>query len=283
MTKIDREARAKRIVSFYESVANNSKFLTYQHFKIEGISKSTIYYIINKYEKYGCYEDMHRSGRPPKMNKKKVKRLSKIVNNSSGIGQRDLGRQFNVCQTTISYTLRNKTDIKCWKKEKTPAYNDNQEARVIIACRRLVTKTFAGKDIVVDDEKYFCLSNWEIPGNNIYYTSDKRTAPPEIKYKQKTKFEDKVLVWAALSSNGCSKLFINKSCNAINSDVYIKECLTKRLLPFLSAKHADNNYVFWPDLASSHYAKNTQEWLIANNIEFVEKVKNPPNVPQLDQ
>ena len=77
MTKIDREARAKIIVSFYESVANNSKFLTYQLFKMEGISKSLIYYIINQYEKYGCYEDMHRSGRPPKMNKKKVKRLFK--------------------------------------------------------------------------------------------------------------------------------------------------------------------------------------------------------------
>ena len=48
----------------------------------------------------------------------------------------------------------------------------------------------------------------------------------------------------------------------------------------MSEHHADNNYVFWPDMASSHYAKDTTNWLESQNIEFVKKWHNPPNVPQ---
>jgi len=39
--------------------------------------------------------------------------------------------------------------------------------------------------------------------------------------------------------------------------------------------------VFWPDLASGHYAKSTLKALDHLSIEFVPKLQNPPNVPQL--
>ena len=132
----------------------------------------------------------------------------------------------------------------------------------------------------MDDEKYFTLSNTNIPGNDIYYSSNKSEAPVEIKYKRKKKFEDKVLIWAAISSEGISDPYISKSDNAINVNTYINECLKKRLLPFVREMHEDDNYVFWPDLASAHYAKKTQDWLKSENIEFVQKIQNPPNLPQ---
>ena len=47
--------------------------------------------------------------------------------------------------------------------------------------------------------------------------------------------------------------------------------------------HEDDNYVFWPDnyvFGSAHYAKKTQDWLTSQNIEFVQKIQNPPNLPQ---
>lgn len=40
----------------------------------------------------------------------------------------------------------------------------------------------------------------------------------------------------------------------------------------------DNEYIFWPDLASAHYAKNSIDFKKANNINFVAKGDNPPNV-----
>jgi len=219
MGKFDREALSKRIVSFYIDRSGLSKYLTCQHFKKEGVPKSTIYNVIAKYEKHGCYEDLPRSGRPPKMDDKKVKRLTKMLNNTSGLGQRFLASHFKVSLATINRVLNTKTNIKDYKKEKAPKYEDEQVPRVITGSRRMVVKLFKDKDIVMNDEKYFSLSNSNIPGNDRYYTSDKSTAPDEIKYKMKKKFEAKVLVWMAISSAGLSEAYVNRSKNAINSKV----------------------------------------------------------------
>ena len=37
--------------------------------------------------------------------------------------------------------------------------------------------------------------------------------------------------------------------------------------------------MFWPDLASAHYSKETQAWM-RKNVKYVPKHLNPPNVPQ---
>ncbi len=39
--------------------------------------------------------------------------------------------------------------------------------------------------------------------------------------------------------------------------------------------------MFWPDLASAHYAKITTDVLNAVEIKFVDKKVNPPNVSQI--
>ena len=44
--------------------------------------------------------------------------------------------------------------------------------------------------------------------------------------------------------------------------------------------YSRGDYVFWPDLASSHYAKSVQNYLNDQNIPFVVKKDNPANVPK---
>jgi hypothetical protein len=89
------------------------------------------------------------------------------------------------------------------------------------------------------------------------------------------------MVWLAISSKGISRAFIVKSKNAINAEIYIKECLNKRLNKFIEKHHSDGKYIFWPDLASSHYANATQAEYVRLNIKVVPKTSNPPNVPQV--
>ena len=67
----------------------------------------------------------------------------------------------------------------------------------------------------------------------------------------------------------------------MNGNVYRNECIMRSLVPLLQQYHEDGDYVFWPDLASSHYAKNTVALLRDRNINFVRTQDNPPNVPQL--
>lgn len=66
----------------------------------------------------------------------------------------------------------------------------------------------------------------------------------------------------------------------LNAKIYLKECLIKRLLPFIEKHHSFKDILFWPDLATSHYTKDVQNWLKSQNIDFVSKTENAPNVPK---
>ena len=100
-----------------------------------------------------------------------------------------------------------------------------------------------------------------------------------VRFVGKGKYPKKVLVWLAFSSKGISMpLFRSSTSEAIKSSIYINECLVKRLLPFIHKYHNDENYIFWPDLASAHYSNETVSWM-NENVKFVPKNINPPNVP----
>lgn len=132
----------------------------------------------------------------------------------------------------------------------------------------------------MDDEKYFSFSwnNGNI--NSGFYSDDLKKTPDKVRYSAKAKFEPKVLVWAAISAKGISQLYIQDSkAMAVNADVYINKCLVK-LEKFIKDRHSEDDILFWPDLASCHYAKKTLEWLNTKNIPFVPKYANPPNVPK---
>ena len=47
----------------------------------------------------------------------------------------------------------------------------------------------------------------------------------------------------------------------------------------LASFHLDSNYIFWTDLTRYHYSKHTIV-LMDENLKFVSKEINPPNVPQ---
>ena len=90
-----------------------------------------------------------------------------------------------------------------------------------------------------------------------------------------------MLVWLAISSRGISTPYFIPSGLAVKQNVYLKECIIKRLMPFIKKHHPEGNFVFWPDLASAHYAKSVTSYLISKNITFVQKADNRPAVPEL--
>ena len=87
-------------------------------------------------------------------------------------------------------------------------------------------------------------------------------------------------MWIAIFNWSMSKTYfcLSKSV-AVNTDIYIYECLQPKLLPFIHKHHGNFNYLFWPDLDGAHYSNETVAWM-KENVYFVEKASNPPNVPQ---
>ena len=127
-------------------------------------------------------------------------------------------------------------------------------------CKRLL-ELYPEVDFIIDDESYFTFANTSLSGNNVYYSNDPKSAPDTVKYRFKAKFEPKLLVWMAISPHGvCRPFFVQKNL-AINSETYLQNCIKKRLIPFIKEYYSDNKYVFWPDLATSHYANIVQNYL----------------------
>ena len=84
-------------------------------------------------------------------------------------------------------------------------------------------------------------------------------------------------MWQAIC--GCGLKSAPFFCKGtINKDIYIQECLKKRFLPFIR-KHITAT-IFWPDLATSHYTKDSLVFMEKNGITFVPKNINPPNTPE---
>ena len=53
-----------------------------------------------------------------------------------------------------------------------------------------------------------------------------------------------------------------------------------RLMPFIADHHSDCQYLFWLNLASSHYAKTVIMYMREKKVNFVERSENPANMPE---
>ena len=87
------------------------------------------------------------------------------------------------------------------------------------------------------------------------------------------------MLWLAVSPRGVSKPYFCKSEGALKVETYRQERAAKRLIPFIDSKHKREDVLFWPDLASCHYAGQTQDFLEREGIPFVPKEQNPLVAP----
>lgn len=273
----DQEHLRARIYSF---LGTHSKSEVVRHFLSENYKRSTIYQIIKRYENDIPAQSAKKTGRPPILNKKKLEKLGKMANEAIGTSQRKLSRKFSVSKTCIQENL-SKLGLKYYKRKTVPQYTEKQLEIIPKRCRILRRKYLCNNAVIImDDEKYFTFANNSLTGNDGFYTKNVKLTSPGVKFTTKSKFEPKVLVWLAISAKGVSRPYVGTTrSSSINSEVYRTKCLPK-LVPFIEKHHKNDKIIFWPDLASSHYARDTIKWLEDKKIPFVPKTANPPNVPK---
>ena len=126
--------------------------------------------------------------------------------------------------------------MKHFKRQKAPHMSDEQEIRAKRNCRKM-NGTFSQKSsdfaIVMDDESYFTLHHDSIPGNAGYFTFNKGSTPVTVKFHFKKKFEPKIMVWLAISTEGISEPFFCPRRGSLDGEMYREECVKRRLVPFL--------------------------------------------------
>ena len=286
------KSKLKSAIEYFylKNTSTDRKNVTYHEFKDSKINgqpaytKQGLYKLLRVIDERGSLNRKTGSGRPHVFSFGDQQKLKKLVNHKTGQSQRKLGIKFNVTQQTISNTLK-RVGVKYRKRKVAPKQNPAQEQRQQERLKKFVENLASqddNRDLVIDDESYFTLSGSGMPGNTGFYTSDVTKTPNSVKHRQQEKFPEKVMIWVAFSRRGISNIWVAPKQTSMKADTYIQECLKKRLFKFIDEHYGSRNeIVFWPDLASCHYAKETQEFLKSEGIEYVPRDQNPPNSPQI--
>lgn len=217
------------------------------------------------------------------MPKRKCEALVKDAHGKVGVTLRKLGRKYKIDKKYVSDILK-KNNVSYRIRKSAPKYTDKQKKDQKKKLRSLSENEFSssnGSEIILDDESYFSLDGSDTANNKGYYCKENVEVDNEVIFKRHKKFQTKVLVWLAISSRGHSSAYITQSGNSINANVYETQCIRTRLVRFIKKYHSDGNFIFWPDMATAHYAYTVIAAYNELNIPFITKQRNVPNVPQL--
>jgi hypothetical protein len=244
-----------------------------------GYSKATAYRKVLRIEA-GSLKRIVGSGRPPTVAKSiNVENIAKFFDQKSGVSQKEVAKTYNCNQSTISRILKQKTNVRVFKKKRRPFRTPTQKKAMRPKCRKM-GKIYENLDFLMDDESYFTLTNSTLAGNDRFYAADPELCPDNIRFRLVKKYEDKLLVSICISPRGLSPIYIHSSKQAVNQTSY-KNILENTLLPLISKYYKRNNgFVFWPDLATSHYSKSVLEFLRRKKIKVVPRDVNPANTPE---
>lgn len=257
------------------------KDITYRKLaKDEGVSVHAVQNTIKRFGENYTLNDLPGRGRKPGPSRPKLdEKICKLFASKKGLSVRDCA---NKACTSIGMVQRAKkrNDLKTYKKQKQPKRTSQQSSAVKTRARKLYEDILVKKKqcIVMDDETYVKFDYKTLPGAQYYTVKEGTVVSNAEKAIFCEKFGKKILVWQAICQCGMisTPFFTDKTLNA---NLYQKECLQKRLLPLLK-KHKDQT-LFWPDLASCHYASSVLQWYSKENVNFVSKQHNPPNCPEI--
>lgn len=276
------QQRAEVIIDFFRA-HNFERKVTFDHFKEQGVSYSTVRNVLNRFNSDGRVQFKTKTGRPRTvLTKNNIKKIETQFYKSPSTSVRKITAKINISVSSVQRAKR-EIGIRTRRKQKAPKHNENQRRRAELACRKLYKKTVPSGGnhfMIMDDETYVPIDGTQIPGLEFYNELPNQVLPIDAKIKKTQKFPRKFLVWQAIAEDGSvSSPFI--TTRTMNADIYLRECVKKRLIPFIESFGNEKKILFWPDMASSHYAGIVVAELEKKNIEFVIKSSNGPNLPHV--
>src|SRR5581483_9590784 len=153
MTKMRRyqnEDFANRVVDFYLNEGHLRKNITWNHFKLEGRPRSTIYRILQRYEltKTANYKPI--SGRPiTQSTPKTVRQVEKLYKRNPSTSIRTAAKRIGIPKSTLFDIKAKNLGIVGRKKRKAPKYVKDQKTRAKKGCRKVYEKALR-KILIID-------------------------------------------------------------------------------------------------------------------------------------
>lgn len=243
------------------------------------ISASTVRDVINRLKERNTVDRKIRSRKVDCFNPKLMSNVVSFMKRYPNRSLRYVAQKFG---TNLSFVFRakKKSGLRSYCVEKHPRRDEKGRAKAKLRARKLYDQFLTKNEgcLVMDDESYIFADFQQLPGKEFYIATKRYGVAERFRKKCLTKFAKKYLVWQAICCCGArSKVFV--TTGSINSEIYMKECLQKRLLPFLNSHN--KSPLFWPDLATCHYSNAVMRWYAENGVRVVPKEANPPNCPEL--
>lgn len=268
--------RREKIIRVFQ---NNSLWTNKRIAREVKVAVKTVYNVIKKFK-----EDLsliRKAGSGKKKGFRSPKRAKKVValfKKNPGLSVRKNARKMG-CSKSLVHKIKKEVGLRTYKVQKVPDRNAVKNNEAKLRGNNLRKEFFLKFDCcIMDDETYVLADFSQLPGQEFYVAESRGNVEEQYRTQKKSKFPRKFLVWQAICTCGKrSTSFV--TLGTVNTDIYIKECLQRRLLPFYK-NHGVPRF-FWPDLASCHYSKRTLEWYEQNNVLFVPREANPPNCPEL--
>ena len=275
------ERANQEIGKFYLDNRHHGKPFVVKELMAKGFSRSYIYKTLKRVDNDSPMKKQPKSGRPKiTLSPKSRKSMRRSTVGKVALSYRSLGEKYGKDPKTVKRVL---LDMGIKKKPRVviPKSSEGQKSRQqqrLHKARKGLLRSRNGLDVVMDDESYFPFTYF---GSKEHYFEGRDKPKRDIKFKEKEKFEPKLLMWLAISRKGRSIPFIMPSKMNVNAKVYQERMISDRLMPFLQDNYPNGGYVFWPDLASAHYANATQNLMKDLGITFVPKDQNPPAAPEV--
>ena len=271
---MEKQNREKILHTFIE----NPTMSAFKIAKLLKFPKSTVYDVLKRYKETLSVERKPGSGGARRsIDPVVARKVVKSFKQNPGLSDGDRAARYGTTRDTArKYRIR--AVYKSFSMIKHPNRSDKQVAITKSRIRLLYNELtkFRGC-LVIDDETYVKADFKQLSGRKFYVSQFCGSVPDKFKYIQVDKFGKKFMVWQAICScDRRSEPFITNQ--TMTADLYIKECLKKRLIPFI--KSHKGPVKFWPDLATVRYASKTKHWYEVNQVDVVPKVLNPPNCPQ---
>jgi transposase len=256
----------------------NTKISARMIAKSLNVSQLTVHRTIKRFKDSQSIERKQKSGgNRVAPDKKMLTNIKRSFEQNPSLSDRDRAKRYRKLKFFIR-NLRQELGYKSYRAIKYPNRSDKQQlvakklARLLYD--RVLTK-FNGC-LLMDDETYVKTDFKQIPGPKFYVAKLRGHVSLKYKYVQVEKFAKKVLIWQAICSCGMKSRGFGTKSN-MNSEMYMKECLQKRLLPLIKAHSVP--VTFRHDLASCHYSRSTMDWYKSNQVAILPKNLNPPNCP----
>lgn len=275
MTTKQQQVREKIIHTHHENLGMSH----YDIARSLQVPKSTVTKVIKNFDNTLTVTRKKGSGRKKgPASKKTEKAVVDAFKKNPNLSVRDVAKKVKMSSSYVQ-KAKKRAGLSSYKVNVAPNRNDEKNATAKTRARLLYNNFLTKYDcVILDDETYIKSDFKQIPGKEYYVAKEKGGVPPKFKAKKLTKYPKKYLIWQAICTCGRRSQIFTTTGN-VNQDIYVNECLQKKLLPFI--KSHKGSVLFWPDLATCHYGRLAKEWYEKNNIVVVPKEANPPNCPEL--